>query len=210
MRFPVHACVMTDSLALTSGSALAPPFRSARPRCRAQRPPPVERWNPALLRRNRHAHRRRRHVALHGTPINRPRPREAVFDGSAQGSRALRARHARRARRDRRRGCALPRRRDGGRRAKARGARSPFAPMWTISCRVGPGVRCASSRMDGRRQALREGRGELWARVTRTLALDLIAPGRGAAMIDGAATFGASRSGGAFFPIAPSRELGAP
>jgi len=51
-------------------------------------------------------------------------------------------------------------------------------------------------------------RGELWARVTRSLALDLIALGE-AGEIDGAATFGV-RAGGAFFPIAPVSDLGAP
>ena len=51
-------------------------------------------------------------------------------------------------------------------------------------------------------------RGELWARVTRSLALDLIALGE-EGEIDGAATFGV-RAGGAFFPIAPVSDLGAP
>jgi hypothetical protein len=49
-------------------------------------------------------------------------------------------------------------------------------------------------------------RGALWARVTRTLALDLIAMGeeRNEA---GQAVFGVE-AGGAFFPIAPASELG--
>ena len=51
-------------------------------------------------------------------------------------------------------------------------------------------------------------RSELWARVTRSLALDLIALGE-EGEIAGAATFGV-RAGGAFFPIAPVSDLGAP
>lgn len=48
-------------------------------------------------------------------------------------------------------------------------------------------------------------RGELWARVTRSLALDLVAMG-GERQVDGAATFGVTASG-IFFPIAPVSEL---
>jgi hypothetical protein len=50
-------------------------------------------------------------------------------------------------------------------------------------------------------------RGELWALVTRALALDLVAMGE-EKTVDGAATFGMS-AGGAFFSIAPASELGA-
>jgi hypothetical protein len=50
-------------------------------------------------------------------------------------------------------------------------------------------------------------RGELWALVTRSLALDLVAMGE-EKTVDGAATFGVS-AGGAFFSIAPASELGA-
>ncbi|KFG67540.1 DUF1285 domain-containing protein [Microvirga sp. BSC39] len=50
-------------------------------------------------------------------------------------------------------------------------------------------------------------RGELWALVTRSLALDLIAMGE-EKTVDGVATFGMS-AGGAFFSIAPASELGA-
>jgi hypothetical protein len=49
-------------------------------------------------------------------------------------------------------------------------------------------------------------RGDLWALVTRTLALDLVAMGE-EKTVDGAATFGMS-AGGAFFSIAPASELG--
>jgi uncharacterized protein len=51
-------------------------------------------------------------------------------------------------------------------------------------------------------------RGELWARVTRTLALDLIALGE-EKDVDGVTTFGVAASG-MFFHIAPVSELGAP
>jgi hypothetical protein len=51
-------------------------------------------------------------------------------------------------------------------------------------------------------------RGELWARVTRALALDLIALGE-EKDVDGVATFGVAASG-MFFHIAPASELGAP
>jgi hypothetical protein len=50
-------------------------------------------------------------------------------------------------------------------------------------------------------------RGELWALVTRSLTLDLVAMGE-EKTVDGAATFGVS-AGGAFFSIAPASELGA-
>ncbi len=48
-------------------------------------------------------------------------------------------------------------------------------------------------------------RGDLWARVTRALALDLIALGE-EEEIDGRSFFGI-RAGGAFFPIAPATEV---
>jgi hypothetical protein len=50
-------------------------------------------------------------------------------------------------------------------------------------------------------------RGELWALVTRSLALDLIALGE-EREVEGAATFGVTSSG-MFFHIAPASELGA-
>jgi hypothetical protein len=50
-------------------------------------------------------------------------------------------------------------------------------------------------------------RGDLWALVTRSLALDLVAMGE-EKTVDGAATFGLT-AGGAFFSIAPASELGA-
>jgi hypothetical protein len=50
-------------------------------------------------------------------------------------------------------------------------------------------------------------RGDLWARVTRSLALDLIALGEERDM-DNAPIFGVA-AGGAFFPIAPVAGLGA-
>ncbi|MBD2745139.1 DUF1285 domain-containing protein [Microvirga sp. BT688] len=49
-------------------------------------------------------------------------------------------------------------------------------------------------------------RGELWALVTRSLTLDLVAMGE-ERTVDKAATFGLA-AGGAFFPIAPASELG--
>ncbi|MBM1169748.1 DUF1285 domain-containing protein [Microvirga arabica] len=49
-------------------------------------------------------------------------------------------------------------------------------------------------------------RGELWALVTRSLALDLVAMGE-ERTADGAAIFGLA-AGGVFFPIAPASELG--
>ncbi len=48
-------------------------------------------------------------------------------------------------------------------------------------------------------------RGELWARVTRSLALDLVAMAE-ERQVEGAATFGVMASG-IFFPIAPMSEL---
>jgi hypothetical protein len=49
-------------------------------------------------------------------------------------------------------------------------------------------------------------RGELWALVTRSLALDLVAMGE-EQTVGGAATFGVA-AGGVFFPIALASELG--
>lgn len=49
-------------------------------------------------------------------------------------------------------------------------------------------------------------RGELWALVTRSLALDLVAMGE-ERTVGGTATFGLA-AGGTFFPIAPVSELG--
>ena len=49
-------------------------------------------------------------------------------------------------------------------------------------------------------------RGELWALVTRALALDLIALGE-EREVEGRAMFGL-QAGGAFFPIAPASALG--
>jgi len=49
-------------------------------------------------------------------------------------------------------------------------------------------------------------RGDLWARATRAIALDLVALGERAEM-GGAYVFGI-RAGGAFFPFAPASELG--
>ncbi|HEV2564004.1 MAG TPA: DUF1285 domain-containing protein [Microvirga sp.] len=51
-------------------------------------------------------------------------------------------------------------------------------------------------------------RGDLWARVTRSLALDLIALGE-ERDVEGAATFGVT-AGDMFFRIAPIGDLGAP
>ena len=48
-------------------------------------------------------------------------------------------------------------------------------------------------------------RGELWARVTRSLALDLVAMGE-ERQVEGVATFGVTSSG-IFFPIASMSEL---
>ena len=81
--------------------------------------------------------------------------------------------------------------------------------MWTISSRSGPSIplRFERDATGGVKPYVRV-RGELWARVTRSLALDLVALGE-EGEIDGAATFGV-RAGGAFFPIAPASDLGAP
>ncbi len=49
-------------------------------------------------------------------------------------------------------------------------------------------------------------RGDLWARVTRALALDLVDLGE-ERMVEGRAIFGVASSG-AFFPIAPAADLG--
>jgi hypothetical protein len=48
-------------------------------------------------------------------------------------------------------------------------------------------------------------RGDLWARVTRALALDLVDLGE-ERVVDGRTLFGVT-SAGAFFPIAPAADL---
>jgi len=60
---------------------------------------------------------------------------------------------------------------------------------------------------DGVKPAVRV-RGELWARVTRALALDLVALGEERVTREGT-VFGVA-AGGQFFPIAPASELDAP
>src|SRR6476619_2886774 len=72
MRFPVHACVMTDSSPLTSGSALARLSAALGPDAGRKGLPPVERWNPAYCGEidMRIAADGTWHYM--GTPINRP------------------------------------------------------------------------------------------------------------------------------------------
>ncbi len=74
---------------------------------------------------------------------------------------------------------------------------------------VGPEhpLRFARDEHDGVKPYVRV-RGELWARVTRPLALDLVALGEERPAREGA-LFGVV-AGGAFFPIAPASELGGP
>ena len=146
--FFLHACVMIDSHPDPSAvpvlnqelsrlvSSLGPSARNL---------PPVERWNPDLLRRDRHAHRRatgpgtttaRRSAGRRwsscsprccaripsGTCSSRP------WSGSASRSRT--------------RPFSPSRWRWTGR---GDGGRSPSGPMWTTSCGSAPTIPCASS-----------------------------------------------------------------
>jgi len=199
---------MTDSSPLTSGSALARLSAALGPDAGRKGLPPVERWNPAYCGEidMRIAADGTWHYM--GTPINRP----ALVKLFSTVLRKHPKRHV----------LVTP--------VERVGIEVEDAPFLAVEMAVegeGEGRQIAfRTNVDdlvqvGAERPLRfeqdakggvkpyvRVRGELWARVTRSLALDLIALGE-EGEIAGAATFGV-RAGGAFFPIAPVSDLGAP
>ena len=199
---------MTDSSPLTSGSALARLSAALGPDAGRKGLPPVERWNPAYCGEidMRIAADGTWHYM--GTPINRP----ALVKLFSTVLRKDPERHV----------LVTPVERVGiavedapflavemAVEGEGEGRQIAFRTNVDDLVQVGPErpLRFEQDAKGGVKPYVRV-RGELWARVTRSLALDLIALGE-AGEIDGAATFGV-RAGGAFFPIAPVSDLGAP
>ncbi len=199
---------MTDSSPLTSGSALARLSAALGPDAGRKGLPPVERWNPAYCGEidMRIAADGTWHYM--GTPINRP----ALVKLFSTVLRKDPERHV----------LVTPVERVGievedapflavemAVEGEGEGRQIAFRTNVDDLVQVGPErpLRFEQDATGGVKPYVRV-RGELWARVTRSLALDLIALGE-EGEIDGAATFGV-RAGGAFFPIAPASDLGAP
>jgi uncharacterized protein len=199
---------MTDPSPLTSGSALARLSAALGPDAGRKGLPPVERWNPAYCGEidMRIAADGTWHYM--GTPINRP----ALVKLFSTVLRKDPERHV----------LVTPVERVGiavedapflavemAVEGEGEGRQIAFRTNVDDLVQVGPErpLRFEQDATGGVKPYVRV-RGELWARVTRSLALDLIALGE-EGEIDGAATFGV-RAGGAFFPIAPVSDLGAP
>ncbi len=199
---------MTDSSPLTSGSALARLSAALGPDGGRKGLPPVERWNPAYCGEidMRIAADGTWHYM--GTPINRP----ALVKLFSTVLRKDPERHV----------LVTPVERVGievedapflavemAVEGEGEGRQIAFRTNVDDLVQVGPErpLRFEQDATGGVKPYVRV-RDELWARVTRSLALDLIALGE-EGEIDGAATFGV-RAGGAFFPIAPVADLGAP
>ena len=199
---------MTDPSPLTSGSALARLSAALGPDAGRKGLPPVERWNPAYCGEidMRIAADGTWHYM--GTPINRP----ALVKLFSTVLRKDPERHV----------LVTPVERVGievedapflavemAVEGEGEGRQIAFRTNVDDLVQVGPErpLRFEQDATGGVKPYVRV-RGELWARVTRSLALDLIALGE-EGEIDGAATFGV-RAGGAFFPIAPASDLGAP
>jgi len=199
---------MTDSSPLTSGSALARLSAALGPDAGRKGLPPVERWNPAYCGEidMRIAADGTWHYM--GTPINRP----ALVKLFSTVLRKDPERHV----------LVTPVERVGievedapflavemAVEGEGEGRQIAFRTNVDDLVQVGPErpLRFEQDAKGGVKPYVRV-RGELWARVTRSLALDLIALGE-EGKIGEAATFGV-RAGGAFFPIAPASDLGAP
>jgi len=199
---------MTDSSPLTSGSALARLSAALGPDAGRKGLPPVERWNPAYCGEidMRIAADGTWHYM--GTPINRP----ALVKLFSTVLRKDPERHV----------LVTPVERVGievedapflavEMAVEGEGEGRQIAFRTNVDDLVQVGAECPlrfEQDATGGVKPYVSVRGELWARVTRSLALDLIALGE-EGEIDGAATFGV-RAGGAFFPIAPVSDLGAP
>ena len=199
---------MTDSSPLTPGSALARLSDALGPDAGRKGLPPVERWNPAYCGEidMRIAADGTWHYM--GTPNNRP----ALVKLFSTVLRKVPERHV----------LVTPVERVGievedapflavemAVEGEGEGRQIAFRTNVDDLVQVGPErpLRFEQDATGGVKPYVRV-RGELWARVTRSLALDLIALGE-EGKIGEAATFGV-RAGGAFFPIAPASDLGAP
>jgi hypothetical protein len=198
---------MTDPSPLTSGSALARLTEALGPEARRKGPPPVERWNPAYCGEID------MRIAADGTwhymgsPINR----SALVKLFSTVLRKDPERYV----------LVTPVERVGitvedvpflavEMAVEGEGESRQIAFRTNVDdlVQVGPEhPLCFEQDADGGVKPYVKVRGELWARVTRSLALDLIALGEEKSA-EGANTFGVM-IGGTFFPIAPASELGA-
>ena len=129
----------------------------------------------AVLRRSRHANRRRRHLVLHGNADRAAGAGAAVFDHpQARGRQALSRDPGGEGRHPRRR-CAVPRGRDAEGERRPTAACCASAPMsttgWPAMPRTGCGSRPAA---DGGLTPYLHVRADLWAKVTRALYYDLV------------------------------------
>lgn len=197
---------MTDPSPLTPGSALARLTEALGADSKRKGPPPVERWNPAYCGEID------MRIAADGTwhymgsPINRP----ALVKLFSTVLRKDPERYV----------LVTPVERVGitvedapflavemAVEGEAEGRQIAFRTNVDDLVQVGPDhpLRFEQDANGGLKPYVKV-RGELWALVTRSLALDLVAMGEERAT-DGAAAFGLV-AGGAFFPIAPVSELG--
>ncbi|MBJ6124708.1 DUF1285 domain-containing protein [Microvirga splendida] len=198
---------MTDPSPLTPGNALTRLAEALGSDAKRKGPPPVERWNPAYCGEidMRIAADGTWHYM--GTPINRP----ALVKLFSTVLRKDPERHV----------LVTPVERVGivvedapflavemAVEGEGEGRQIAFRTNVDDLVQVGPdhALRFEQDAHGGVKPYVKV-RGDLWALVTRSLALDLIALGEERSL-DGAATFGVA-AGGAFFPIAPASELGA-
>jgi len=198
---------MTDPSTLTSGSALARLTAALGSDAGRKGPPPVERWNPAYCGEidMRIAADGTWHYM--GTPIHRP----ALVKLFSTVLRKDPERHV----------LVTPVERVGiavddapflavemAVDGEGEGRQIAFRTNVDDLVQVGPDrpLRFERDAHGGIKPYVRV-RGDLWARVTRSLALDLIALAE-ERDFEGAASFGV-HAGGAFFPIAPISELSA-
>jgi hypothetical protein len=208
VHFLVHACVMTDPASSHPGGALARLTLALGTDAKRKGPPPVERWNPAYCGEidMRIAADGSWHYM--GSPINRP----ALVRLFSTVLRKDPERYV----------LVTPVERVGitvedapflavEMAVEGEGDERQIAFRTNVDdlVQVGPDrpLRFERDANDGVKPYVKV-RGELWARVTRTLALDLIALA-GEQEVEGETIFGL-RAGGAFFPIAPVSELGDP
>jgi hypothetical protein len=206
VHFPVHACVMTGPATPPPSSALVRLSEALGSDAARKGPPPVERWNPAYCGEID------MRIAADGTwyymgsPINRP----ALVKLFSTVLRKDPERYV----------LVTPVERVGivvedapfvavEMAVEGEGGDRQIAFRTNVNdlVQVGPDRPLRFERDDnGGVKPYVKVRGELWARVTRTLALDLIALGE-EQEIDGKMMFGV-RVKEAFFPIAPVSELG--
>lgn len=206
VHFLVHACVMTDPHIPTSGGALARLTEALGPDARRKGPPPVERWNPPYC--GEIPMRIAADGSWHymGSPINRP----ALVRLFSTVLRKDPERYV----------LVTPVERVGIEVEDApflavemavedaQGSRQiAFRTNVDDLVQVGPDhpLRFAEDEHGGVKPYVRV-RGDLWALVTRSLALDLIALAE-EREIDGRTLFGVAVGNG-FFPIASAADLG--